>query len=59
VAAARLGPEHGEPIHGRDDLYPFVLPTPVMEKLRFIHNVIYAATAQPAALKVKVASSGG
>jgi hypothetical protein len=30
-----------------------------MEKLRFIHNVIYAATAQPAALKVKVASSGG
>jgi hypothetical protein len=44
---------------GRDDLYPFVLPTPVMEKLRFIHNVIDAATAQPAALKVKVASSGG
>ena len=42
---------------GRDDLYPFVLPTPVLEKLRFIHNIIDAATAEPTALKV--AGSGG
>jgi hypothetical protein len=25
---------------GRDDLYPFVLPTPVLEKMRFIHTVL-------------------
>jgi hypothetical protein len=25
---------------GRDDLYPFVLPGPVLEKMRFIHTVI-------------------
>ena len=25
---------------GRDDLYPFVLPGPVLEKMRFVHTVI-------------------
>jgi hypothetical protein len=25
---------------GRDDLYPFVLPVPVLEKMRFIHTVV-------------------
>lgn len=25
---------------GRDDLYPFVLPTPVLQKMRFIHTAI-------------------
>jgi hypothetical protein len=25
---------------GHDDLYPFVLPTPVLDKMRFIHTVI-------------------
>jgi hypothetical protein len=25
---------------GRDDLYPFVLPEPVLEKMRFIHTII-------------------
>jgi hypothetical protein len=33
---------------GRDDLYPFVLPTPVLQKMRFIHTVIDAATSEPA-----------
>jgi hypothetical protein len=30
---------------GRDDLYPFVLPGPVLEKMRFIHTVIEEVTA--------------
>jgi hypothetical protein len=30
---------------GRDDLYPFVLPAAVIEKLAFVHDVIRAATA--------------
>jgi hypothetical protein len=25
---------------GKDDLYPFVLPATVLEKMRFIHEVI-------------------
>ena len=25
---------------GKEDLYPFVLPAPVLEKMRFIHTVI-------------------
>ncbi len=33
---------------GRDDLYPFVLPGPVLEKMRFIHTVIGDATSRPA-----------
>jgi len=30
---------------GRDDLYPFVLPLPVLEKMRFIHQVIDEVTS--------------
>ena len=30
---------------GKADLYPFVLPVPVLEKMRFIHHVIDEATA--------------
>lgn len=30
---------------GKTDLYPFVLPVPVLDKMRFIHNVIDEATA--------------
>jgi hypothetical protein len=37
---------------GHDDLYPFVLPGPVLEKMRFIHTVIDAVTADPAKLAV-------
>jgi hypothetical protein len=30
---------------GKDDLYPFVLPVPVLEKMRFIHSVIDDVTS--------------
>jgi hypothetical protein len=30
---------------GRPDLYPFVLPAPVLEKMRFIHTIIDEVTA--------------
>jgi hypothetical protein len=30
---------------GRDDLYPFTLAAPVLEKLRFVHERVQAATA--------------
>jgi hypothetical protein len=30
---------------GHDDLYPFVLPVTVLEKMKFIHNVIAEVTA--------------
>lgn len=30
---------------GRDDLYPFVLPGPVLEKMRLIHEIVTAAGA--------------
>jgi hypothetical protein len=30
---------------GHDDLYPFVLPVAVLEKMKFIHNVIDEVTA--------------
>jgi len=40
---------------GRDDLYPFVLPEPVLEKMRFIHTTIDEITSNPA----KLASAGG
>ncbi len=30
---------------GRDDLYPFTLPQPVIDKLRFVHDRVQAATA--------------
>jgi hypothetical protein len=42
---------------GKDDLYPFVLPAPVLEKMRFIHTVIDTVTSDPA--KLAVASGGG
>ena len=32
---------------GKDDLYPFVLPATVLEKMRFIHTVIGEITAEP------------
>lgn len=32
---------------GRDDLYPFVLPAAVLEKMRFIHTVIDETTSSP------------
>ena len=32
---------------GRDDLYPFVLPPPVLEKMNFIHTVIDEFTSHP------------
>ena len=39
---------------GRDDLYPFVLPTVVLDKMRFIRTVIYEMACDPA----KLASTG-
>jgi hypothetical protein len=30
---------------GRDDLYPFVLPPAVMDKMQFIHTVIDEVTS--------------
>ncbi|MCK0175330.1 MULTISPECIES: putative zinc-binding metallopeptidase [Mycobacteriaceae] len=35
---------------GREDLYPFVLPPPVLEKMRFIHTVIDDITSDPVKL---------
>ncbi|MCB0951019.1 MAG: putative zinc-binding metallopeptidase, partial [Mycobacterium sp.] len=35
---------------GKDDLYPFVLPPAVLEKMRFIHTVIDEVTAEPSRL---------
>lgn len=32
---------------GMPDAYPFVLPPPAIEKLRFVHKVIHAETAAP------------
>lgn len=40
---------------GRDDLYPFVLPAAVLDKMRFIHTVIDAVTSETAGL----AAAGG
>jgi len=39
---------------GRDDLYPFVLPEPVLEKMRFIRTTIDEIASNPA----KLASAG-
>lgn len=33
---------------GRDDLYPFTLAPPVIEKLRFVHDRVHAASTPPA-----------
>ncbi len=35
---------------GKEDLYPFVLPAAVLEKMRFIHTVIEEITSDPAKL---------
>jgi hypothetical protein len=35
---------------GRDDLYPFVLPLPVLDKMRFIHTIVDEVTSAPAPL---------
>ncbi|MFZ0835794.1 MAG: putative zinc-binding metallopeptidase [Mycobacterium sp.] len=35
---------------GRDDLYPFVLPVPVLDKMRFIHTVVDEMTSDPTKL---------
>ncbi len=35
---------------GRDDLYPFVLPVPVLDKMRFIHTIVDEVTSDPAKL---------
>lgn len=40
---------------GRDDLYPFVLPGPVLEKMRFVHTVIDEVTSNSA----KLTAAGG
>ncbi|MGB3486193.1 MAG: putative zinc-binding metallopeptidase [Mycobacterium sp.] len=40
---------------GSEDLYPFVLPPAVLEKMRFIHTVIDEVTSDP----VKLAAAGG
>jgi hypothetical protein len=42
---------------GHDDLYPFVLPAKVLEKMRFIHTVIDEVTSDPA--KLAAASGTG
>ena len=42
---------------GKDDLYPFVLPAPVLEKMRFIHTVIDEMTSSPASSKPRSAAS--
>src|SRR6202023_2937169 len=35
---------------GRDDLYPFILPVPVLDKMRFIHTIIDEVTSDPTKL---------
>ena len=35
---------------GKEDLYPFVLPAAVLEKMRFVHTVIEEITSDPAKL---------
>jgi hypothetical protein len=34
---------------GQRDLYPFTLTGPVIEKMRFVHELIAGATPEPAA----------
>jgi hypothetical protein len=40
---------------GRDDLYPFLLPVPVLNKMRFIHTIIDEVTSEP----TKLAAASG
>lgn len=42
---------------GRDDLYPFVLPVPVLNKMRFIHTIIDEVTADPTKLAAATPTS--
>jgi hypothetical protein len=42
---------------GKDDLYPFVLPARVLDKIRFIHSIIGEITSDPA--KLAEVSGGG
>jgi len=35
---------------GKEDLYPFVLPPAVLEKMRFVHTIIDEITSDPAKL---------
>ncbi|MDT5093228.1 MAG: hypothetical protein QOH60_2591 [Mycobacterium sp.] len=37
---------------GRDDLYPFVLPVPVLDKMRFIHTIVDEVASGPDKLDV-------
>jgi hypothetical protein len=41
---------------GRQDLYPFVLPPPVLEKMRLVHTVIDEITSDPVKLESVSAS---
>ncbi len=43
---------------GHDDLYPFVLPAKVLEKMRFIHTVIDEVTSDPAKLAAAAGGAG-
>jgi hypothetical protein len=43
---------------GHDDLYPFVLPARVLEKMRFIHTVIDEVTSDPAKLAAAAGGAG-
>ena len=42
---------------GQQDLYPFVLPPAVLEKMRFVHSIIDEITSDPA--KLAGVSGGG
>ncbi len=42
---------------GKEDLYPFVLPPAVLEKMRFVHTIIDEITSDPA--KLADVSGGG
>ena len=37
---------------GKEDLYPFVLPPAVLEKMRFVHTIIEEITPNPASVRV-------
>ena len=43
LAAPDLRPERGQPQHGPDDLYPFVLSPQAMAKLAFVHDLVRGA----------------
>ncbi|WP_197381278.1 zinc-binding metallopeptidase family protein [Mycolicibacterium mengxianglii] len=43
---------------GRDDLYPFVLPAAVLDKMRFIHTVIDEVTSDPEKLAAAAGNAG-